>query len=275
MQAVDDIIKFNPSWAVAKSLPPALTANAAHPSRIRIIVHPSPVPNVYKDVLNLTPHLFDNHFSVHLVLHLSAALDSRDYYSLERCAIKPAYTEPDDTGERVMPSRQPEYWMRQPDTLRSSSAFNDALTRWRSDVPVSDFPIFLYSSTIALTFLLSVSGHLCSTNLQDTLLTITRLLHQTSELCMSDRANHPIAAYQFFASLAHVQQAGSHVPWQERTMVAAMTLPNKTSVEDLEEGRKVVIGLIYALIDSRRFRDGDYHELPDSRGNLDPVEDDQ
>jgi len=92
---------------------------------------------------------------------------------------------------------------------------------------------------------------------------------------MSDRVNHHVAAYQFYASLAHVQQAGSHIPWKERTMVAAMTLPNKTSVEDLEEGRKVVIGLIYALVDSRRFRDGDYQELPDSRGNLTPVDDDQ
>jgi hypothetical protein len=92
---------------------------------------------------------------------------------------------------------------------------------------------------------------------------------------MSDRANHHMAEYQFFASLAHVQQTGSHIPWQERTMVAAMTLPNKTSVEDLEEGRNVVIGLIYALIDSRRFRNGDYHELPDSRGNMIPLDDDQ
>ena len=58
-------------------------------------------------------------------------------------------------------------------------------------------------------------------------------------------------------------------------MVAAMTLPNKTSEEDLEEGKKVVIGLIYALVDSRRFRDGDYHELPDSMGNLSPVDDDE
>ena len=143
---MDDIIKFNPSWAIAKSLPPALTANAAHPSRIRIIVHPEPVPNVYESVLNLTPQLFDNHTSVHLVLHLSAALDDREYYSLERGAIKPAYTEPDDTGERVMPSRQPEYWTRLPDTLKSSSAFNDALIRWRSDVPVSIVPVFVTPS---------------------------------------------------------------------------------------------------------------------------------
>jgi len=85
---------------------------------------------------------------VHLVLHLSAALDNRDYYSLERGALKPAYTEPDDTGERVMPSRQPEYWVRQPDTLQSSSAFNDALIRWRSDVPVSIFPVLVTCSTI-------------------------------------------------------------------------------------------------------------------------------
>jgi len=151
---VDDIIKFNPSWAVAKSLPPALTANAAHPSRIRIIVHPAPVPNVYDSVLKLTPHLFNNHTSVHLVLHLSAALDSRDYYSLERGALKPAYTEPDDTGERVMPSRQPEYWVRQPDTLQSSSAFNDALIRWRSDVPVSIFLSLFYSPRTVLPDLL-------------------------------------------------------------------------------------------------------------------------
>lgn len=40
-------------------------------------------------------------------------------------------------------------------------------------------------------------------------------------------------------------------------------MPNDPSEEALERGKDVVVGLIYALIDSRRFRDGDYDELPD------------
>jgi hypothetical protein len=58
---------------------------------------------------------------------------------------------------------------------------------------------------------------------------------------------------------------GNGLAWQERTLVSCMIMPNDTSEEALERGKDVVISLIYALIDSRRYRDGDYDELPDGQ----------
>ena len=73
--------------------------------------------------------------------------------------------------------------------------------------------------------------------------------------------------YQFYSSLArslHVQVNDPKLTWKDRTMVSFMHVPIANDAKSVEKGREIAIGLIYALIDSRRSRDGDY----DEDGNL-------
>lgn len=51
-------------------------------------------------------------------------------------------------------------------------------------------------------------------------------------------------------------------------MVACMHLPQGDSPEELEQGKRVVTSLIYALIDSRRYRDGDYDDEEGEQGHI-------
>ena len=78
---------------------------------------------------------------------------------------------------------------------------------------------------------------------------------------MSGSAGRYICEYQFYSSLAHMSHVrNAELPWKERTMVAFMHVPTTAAkdVESLNKSRDIAIGLIYALIDSRRFRNGDY-----------------
>jgi hypothetical protein len=136
LQAVDDIISPNPSWRVAKRLPVALPANAAHPTRIRINVHPEPIHTSYAAVLATTPKLFDTSNPIHLVLHLGTAMDDRKHYSLEHNANRTGYATTDEDGKNVQPDAEPDYWKECDGQMSSSAGLLDVLKRWETGVEI-------------------------------------------------------------------------------------------------------------------------------------------
>lgn len=125
----------NPSWSIASSLPPLLPANAAHPSRIRIVVHPSPVPVSYKAVHDLIPAIFTAGSRADVVLHIGVA-DSSNHYSLERIGRRDGYVRLDTTG-KLAKGAAPAYWHDCPAELQSSVRMDDIMKRWQGVVPVS------------------------------------------------------------------------------------------------------------------------------------------
>jgi len=81
---------------------------------------------------------------------------------------------------------------------------------------------------------------------------------------------HSLLEYQLYASLAHVQDSSRNrtLEWNERTTVSSMQMPHVTSAKDLERAKQVVVRLIYALIDSRRFRGSDYDDEEEGDNGL-------
>ncbi len=125
----------NPSWSIASSLPPLLPANAAHPSRTRIVVHPFPVAVSYKAVHDLIPAVFATGPRADVILHIGVS-EFRDHYSLERTARRDGYIRLDTTGE-LAKGVEPAYWGDCPAELQTHIRMEDVLKRWQSVVPVS------------------------------------------------------------------------------------------------------------------------------------------
>lgn len=78
----------------------------------------------------------------------------------------------------------------------------------------------------------------------------------------SEDAGHFVCEYLFFASLANTQVTTKRegIQWEHRTTVELLQVPTTCDTANIEKGRDVVVSLIYAIIDSRRQRDGDYDE---------------
>lgn len=125
----------NPAWLVAKSLPPVLQANAAHPSRIRITVHPEPLAVEYEACEVMLEKALESGQIYHLVLHMGVA-KGLEGYKIERLANSSGYTERDALGKLPSKSTQPAYWGDQI-KMTTSAHMPDVVTRWKSEVPVS------------------------------------------------------------------------------------------------------------------------------------------
>ncbi|KAF2872801.1 hypothetical protein BDV95DRAFT_606371 [Massariosphaeria phaeospora] len=91
-------ITTNPSWEIARALPPDL--QSSHPSsRIRLIVPASPLPAAYHPILAQTTALIDQH-DPHLIVHIGLAVD-RDYFAVEQSAAKDGYHDIPDVDRKV------------------------------------------------------------------------------------------------------------------------------------------------------------------------------
>lgn len=95
------------------------------------------------------------------------------------------------------------------------------------------------------------------------LLTTDKSPQHDTDLRTSTTTTHSLSEYQLYASLAHVQDSSRNrdLEWNKRTMVSSMLMPNVvSSAEDVERAKDIVISLVYALVDSRRFRGSDYDD---------------
>ncbi|KAG9243844.1 hypothetical protein BJ878DRAFT_422704 [Calycina marina] len=162
----------NPSWEIAKSLPPFLppppqTASdisyvKQHPP-VRILVHPEPIRVAYENVCQLVPSLWDQQ-KVDYMIHIGMATGRR-YYSVERRGHRDGYKLSDVDGKTLACCADKDhmcpvpYWDDMPAELLSDCDIDDTWCRWRIAVPNTDVRIsedpgrylcdFIYFSSLA------------------------------------------------------------------------------------------------------------------------------
>jgi pyroglutamyl-peptidase len=140
----------NPSWEIAKSLPPFLpppephssadtSAIAAYPP-VRILVHPEPVRVAYRTVRGLVPKLWEGR-KIDYAIHIGMA-SGRKYYSVERRGHRDGYGMKDvdneflGDAERRKEEGDKWIWNGLPDELMTDTNIDDVCARWRAALPV-------------------------------------------------------------------------------------------------------------------------------------------
>jgi len=159
----------NPSWEIAKNLPPFLPppkhnapAITEHPP-VRILVHPEQVRVAYTSVRELVPKLWEGRKIDHMI-HIGMA-SGRRFYSIERRGHRDDYLmrDVDDRllgdGERRREEGDNWVWNGVPDELLTSANIDDVWRRWRAALPNVDIRIsedagrylcdFIYFSSLA------------------------------------------------------------------------------------------------------------------------------
>ncbi|KAH8771478.1 hypothetical protein BGZ57DRAFT_896202 [Hyaloscypha finlandica] len=162
----------NPSWEIAKSLPPFLpppasptadlSAIASSPP-VRILVHPEPIKVAYKTVRELVPKLWEGR-KIDYAVHIGMA-SGRRFYSVERRAHRDGYGMEDVDnellGDHARKNIEGEEWIWHglPEKLLTAVDVDDVWRRWRIAMPTTDVRIsedagrylcdFIYYSTLA------------------------------------------------------------------------------------------------------------------------------
>lgn len=163
---------MNPSWEIAKNLPPFLpppkqaaagkSTVADHPP-VRILVHPTPIRVAYKTVRELVPKLWEGR-KIDYMIHIGMA-SGRRFYSVERRGHRDDYLmrDVDDQllrdDERARQEGDKWVWNGVPDELLTGTNIDDIWRRWRAALPNIDVRIsedagrylcdFIYFSSLA------------------------------------------------------------------------------------------------------------------------------
>ncbi|KAG4431005.1 hypothetical protein IFR05_013513 [Cadophora sp. M221] len=163
---------INPSWEIAKGLPPFLPPSKFHPLDasaivsdvpVRILVHPSPMKVAYKSVRELVPTLWEGR-KIDFAIHIGMA-SGRRFYSVERRAHRDGYNMKDvdeellRDGERRRLEGEGWVWSGLPEELVSVVDVDDVWKRWRAALPGKDVRVsedagrylcdFIYFSSMA------------------------------------------------------------------------------------------------------------------------------
>ncbi|KAK7540620.1 uncharacterized protein J3D65DRAFT_615892 [Phyllosticta citribraziliensis] len=138
---------INPSHEITKLLPTTLLPDPSEPTnpRIRLIIHPSPLPVAYHPTATIVPTILSAR-TPDLVLHLGLAA-GRNYFALERSSVRIGYGRNKDVlGQRWTDVDSDRQWPSHlkaftegdgklcsyPDRLATSLPFEDIWRRWRS-----------------------------------------------------------------------------------------------------------------------------------------------
>jgi len=205
----------NPSWEIAKSLPPFLppslrpaTDNSyitEHPP-VRILVHPEQVEVAYKTVRQLVPKLWEGR-KVDYMVHIGMATGRR-FYSVERRGHRDGYKMKDVNGQFLEElDRQEKHWTwaGMPDELQSSCDIDDTWRRWRVALPDTDIRI-------------------------------------------SEDAGRYLCDFIYFSSLAHLEKHG------EERRVVFFHVPVDVDEKSIQTGIDTVVELIRAMVQSGRMK---------------------
>jgi hypothetical protein len=140
---------INPSWEIARSLPPFLppaepsskseVSVLAEQRRVRILVHPEPVKVAYKTVRPLVPKLWEGQ-KIDYMIHIGMA-SGRRFYSVERRGHRDGYLMRDVDNEFLgdaerEESGEPCEWDGMPEELLTDADIDDIWKRWRIALPV-------------------------------------------------------------------------------------------------------------------------------------------
>ncbi|CZT05339.1 uncharacterized protein RAG0_11483 [Rhynchosporium agropyri] len=162
----------NPSWEIAKGLPPFLPDSRFQPFDasaianhvpVRILVHPEPIKVAYKSVRELVPTLWEGN-KIDFAIHIGMA-SGRQYYSVERRGHRDGYNMKDVDGELLEDEERRKIegkdwiWDGMPEELLSSVDVDDVWKRWRAALPGTDVRVsedagrylcdFIYFSSMA------------------------------------------------------------------------------------------------------------------------------
>ncbi|KAF2835856.1 peptidase C15, pyroglutamyl peptidase I-like protein [Patellaria atrata CBS 101060] len=133
-----DKYPINASWSIAATLPDTISANAAHPTRINIIVPKDPIRVAFQEVLNRDPGLLSStQPKIDIVLHIGLAAGI-DYYTIERLARREGYDDEgrcDVDGKSFTRKDSRKVWYDCPDYLTTGFDYADVWRRWRSNCP--------------------------------------------------------------------------------------------------------------------------------------------
>lgn len=141
---------MNPSWEIAKSLPPFLPpptlttadiSSLASNAPVRILVHPEPIRVAYKTVRELVPKLWDGR-KIDYAVHIGMA-SGRRFYSVERRGHRDGYSMEDVDNELLGDHARKKIegdkwiWNGLPEELLTTADIDDVWRRWRIALPVS------------------------------------------------------------------------------------------------------------------------------------------
>ncbi|KAI6717251.1 hypothetical protein PZA11_005426 [Diplocarpon coronariae] len=208
----------NPSWEIAKGLPPFLTpprlsiSNVSAIAKVvpvRILVHPEPVKVAYKEVRELVPRLWEGR-KIDYAIHIGMA-SGRKFYSVERRGHRDGYSMKDvdhkllGDAERRKLEGDDWIWNGMPEELLSSVDVDDVWNRWRSALPSQDVRV-------------------------------------------SEDAGRYLCDFIYFSSLAHLTKEG------EDRRVVFLHVPVRADEEAIENGIEVTLELIRAIVQSERMK---------------------
>ncbi|KAL2060202.1 hypothetical protein VTL71DRAFT_9597 [Oculimacula yallundae] len=208
----------NPSWEIAKALPPFLpdsrfqpfdaSAIASHVP-VRILVHPEPVKVAYKSVREIVPTLWEGR-KIDFAIHIGMA-SGRRYYSVERRGHRDGYNMKDvdnkllDDEERRKAEGENWIWNGMPEELLSSVDVDDVWKRWRAALPGKDVRV-------------------------------------------SEDAGRYLCDFIYFSSMAYLTKK------EEDRRVVFLHVPVSADAESVENGIEITIELIRAMVQSDRMK---------------------
>lgn len=206
---------MNPSWEIAKALPPFLPpSNVRPPSDIsllakfppvRILVHPEPIDVTYTTVRELVPKLWKSQ-KIDYMIHIGMAT-SRRFYSVERRGHRDGYQMRDVNGELLEDVEGGvNEWDGLPVELLSDVNVDDAWSRWRAALPDVDIRI-------------------------------------------SEDAGRYLCDYIYYSSLAHLFKAG------EAKRVVFLHVPVESDEVAVKTGAEVTLELIRAIVQSGKTKE--------------------
>ena len=205
----------NPSYEIARSLPPLLPKAAAKGWPIQIIGYGSPIRVSYNEARELIPPLLEAYSkTVDLVLHIGMA-SGRDYYTAERYAHRDGYAKHKDLDGRVPPADEPEELFGDcPALVETGLHYERVLRDWQAAVQQS--PVHS-----------PAHGADCRS---------------------SDNAGYYLCDYTYLNSLVWYGRRNGKLEGGDGRPVLFLHVPAESDEEALQRGSAVAIGLIQAMV---------------------------
>ncbi|KAK7545697.1 hypothetical protein IWX46DRAFT_526163 [Phyllosticta citricarpa] len=247
---------INPSHEITKLLPTTLLPDPSDPTspRIRLIVHPSPLPVAYHPTATLVPTILAAQ-NPDLVLHLGLAA-GRNYFALERSSVRIGYGRNKDVlGQRWADFDSDRQWPSHlkaftegdgklcsyPDRLATSLPFEDIWRRWRA-------------------LCADIEGVGDGTSSATFVTTIATPPHQTVEVRPSDDVGSFLCGFIYWTTLAWFWARAQQRQKEEREKADAgiegerpvlfLHVPGCPEERDLQRGKEITVAAIKAMVAS-------------------------
>ncbi|KAI9692768.1 MAG: hypothetical protein M1820_009367 [Bogoriella megaspora] len=225
-------LNYNPSYDITVTLPQYLPATPSCPTKIKLMLYPSPIKVAYGTVIDIVPRLYSPPTEIpitdpslpapdpktppfDLAIHIGMA-PGRSYYTLETMGHRDGYNQWDDVdGQKLPKDFGRKHWPGCPEILHTSLDTVDVWRRWKANL----LPLGSGDKEI--------------------------------DVRPSDDAGHFLCDFIYYSSLAWYFRLGGRNIESERPALF-LHVPGNHDEEALARGREVTIALIRAMVESRR-----------------------